>query len=197
MTGIPDERTYIANMISNGTALLNIRVNAIHDEKMIRAIREGAKKRQINLLIQETTPAIKALADLPNMDIRQASTIEKVYFYGAKVSKSVVTEVRGGGGFSEWLGPPIWTKSAFKSTTTVYAASGGGPGETKTPTAGFDHDFALAKPLRRPHKRLPHRSVIPPSKGQPNTRAASLDLSVLWILPGSLCRWIDKCLISW
>ena len=153
-----DERNYIADMISNGSETVDIRVRAIDDSVMIRAIRDGARTRNINILIDQPSAGIEYLSGLQNINIRQPIANKSGSPTSPGQTGSVVMFVGTGGAIREWYGPPIWTRSAFGPNVRIYGSSGAAPWESKTPTREFDSEFATALKLKMPVRRF---SVVP------------------------------------
>lgn len=144
-----NERDFLRTFLSKGTNPLDIRASAIRDKILIVAIQRGAKTRQIRLLLDKSSPEIKALAGQKNIQVRLASAKGRGKFGKSRLSQSLVLE-RGQGYYQFWHGPLIWTKRAFGKETEFFAESGLGPGGAAPKDAKtFEHDFSLGALVKR------------------------------------------------
>ena len=136
-----DEQRNVSRFIAIGTTPIDIRVTAIRDRELIRAILKGSRTRFINVLIDDASPEIRNLVGHKNVRVHITAGNRKRKFGPDKLSYSFVLEI-GIRGYQEWFGPVIWTRSAFGRVTQFIAGSGDGPGEPWPQEAQtFDHDF--------------------------------------------------------
>lgn len=138
------ERRNVANWIAVGTNPIDIRAAAIRDKRLAAAIRKGCRTRRIYILVDHSSPELRALVGRKNLRVRLSTRNHQGRFGSRKLSWSFVLEV-GKGAYQQWSGPLVWTKDAFGPATQFFAGSGEGLSATfAIRHRTFDRDFADA-----------------------------------------------------
>jgi hypothetical protein len=142
------EETTVSRFIANGTNPLLIRASMIRDPKLVSAILQGARARQISVLVDYVSPELNALAGQKNVRVHVSPVNKRGTFGTGKMRYSFVMEV-GNGYYQILSGPLIWTKQAFGQSASLVAGSGDGPGESfHNINRIFKRDFSQSSAIK-------------------------------------------------
>ncbi len=154
VVGLGPERDFAAKFLKSGRepaerkCLLQIRVEAIEDDRMIEAIREGAKRGPVYLLVDRPTEHLFALlASAPtDLKIRWAIPSSFGSTAGEKWECSAARIV--GKVYTAWYGPSVWHKGNYRKDASLVLESGLAPWQQSPQDAeDFFKEFKRATPL--------------------------------------------------
>jgi len=142
-------REFAAAFIQGANTPLYIRVSSIEDPLFIAALRRGAAKRKIKVLIDDPNGSVLRLAAecSNNLEIHWALPDRTHVFRGEKMRGSFVMEL--GEGYGTWYGPTVWRKGNFDKTTSLILESGNVYWEESPRNAkAFREDFNRSPSIR-------------------------------------------------